>query len=130
MKKQTTDWNQLAIDHEITYLKGDLATSSPESYTVEEMKAISDEMFSSTAEVEAALKADFALDAALCPRKDARPVEACGPEQLRVVAYPARRQHARRPRPNLNLRVSVFEAAQLLRIPNRLDPCMPKGGVF
>ena len=55
-----TDWNQLAIDHENAYLKGDLATSSPENYTVEEMRAISDAMFVSTAEVEAALKSDFA----------------------------------------------------------------------
>ena len=59
MKKQMTDWNQLAIDHEIAYLKGDLATTSPESYTVEEMRAISEGMDASTAEVEAALKADF-----------------------------------------------------------------------
>ena len=69
MKKQTTDWNQLAIDHEIAYLKGDLATSSPESYTVEEMRAISEGMDASTAEVEAALKADFAAMPALAKGK-------------------------------------------------------------
>lgn len=53
-------WNALMVEHELAYLRGDLATSSPESYTVEEMKAISDGMFASTVEVETALKADFA----------------------------------------------------------------------
>ena len=54
-----TNWNQLKENHEIAFLRGDLATSSPQSYTLEEMKAISDEMAASTAEVEAALRADF-----------------------------------------------------------------------
>lgn len=53
------DWDKLAEDHAIAYLRGDLATSSPESYTIEEMKAISDGMFESTAEVEAAMRKDF-----------------------------------------------------------------------
>jgi len=53
------DWDKLAEDHAIAYLRGDLATSSPESYTIEEMKAISDGMFASTAEVEATMRADF-----------------------------------------------------------------------
>lgn len=54
-----TDWSKLREEHEIAYLRGDLATSSPESYTIEEMKAISDGMFESTAAVDAALRADF-----------------------------------------------------------------------
>lgn len=53
------DWGKLAEDHAIAYLRGDLATSSPESYTIKEMKAVSDDMFASTAEVEAAMRADF-----------------------------------------------------------------------
>ena len=54
------DWERLQADHAIAYLRGDLATSSPESYTIEEMKEISDGMFESTAKVEAAIRADFA----------------------------------------------------------------------
>ena len=53
------DWEKIQVDHAIAYLRGDLATSSPESYTLEEMKAISDGMFASTAEVEAAMREDF-----------------------------------------------------------------------
>ena len=53
------DWNDLMVKHELAYLRGDLATSSPESYTIEEMKTISDGMFASTAEVESAMRKDF-----------------------------------------------------------------------
>lgn len=53
------DWNELMVNHELAYLRGDLATCSPESYTIEEMKEISDGMFASTAEVDAAMRADF-----------------------------------------------------------------------
>lgn len=53
------DWDKLAEDHAIAYLRGDLATSAPESYTIEEMKAISDGMFASTAKVDAAMRKDF-----------------------------------------------------------------------
>ena len=55
----STNWNALIEEHEIAYLRGDLATGSPESYTIEEMKMISDGMFESTAKVDAAMKADF-----------------------------------------------------------------------
>ena len=55
----STNWNALREEHEIAYLRGDLATSSPGSYTIEEMKEISDGMFASTTEVEAALRNDF-----------------------------------------------------------------------
>lgn len=53
------DWDKLAEDHAIAYLRGDLATSAPENYTIAEMKAISDGMFESTAEVETAMRKDF-----------------------------------------------------------------------
>lgn len=53
------DWDKLAEDHAIAYLRGDLPTSSPESYTIEEMKAISNGMFTSTAEVDAAMRQGF-----------------------------------------------------------------------
>lgn len=53
------DWNDLMVEHELAYLRGDLATSSPESYTIREMKEISDGMFASTAEAEAAMRKDF-----------------------------------------------------------------------
>lgn len=55
----TINWDKLAEKHAVAYLRGDLATSSPESYTIEEMKAISDGMFASTTEVEAALRTNF-----------------------------------------------------------------------
>ena len=54
-----TDWQKLYEEHEIAYLKGDLATSSPESYTLDEMREISAGMDTSTAEVEAAMRTDF-----------------------------------------------------------------------
>ena len=53
------DWNKLIEEHELAYFRGDLATSSPQSYTVDEMKAISEAMDASTAEAEAAMRADF-----------------------------------------------------------------------
>lgn len=56
----STDWQKLYEDHEIAYLRGDLTTSSPQSYTIDEMREISEAMDASTAEVEAAMRADFA----------------------------------------------------------------------
>lgn len=55
----TADWNKLIEEHELAYFRGDLATSSPQSYTIDEMKSISEAMDASTAEVEAAMRADF-----------------------------------------------------------------------
>ena len=49
----------LRADHELAYLRGDLAASSPESYSIEEMQTIYEDMQASTAEIEAAIKADF-----------------------------------------------------------------------
>jgi len=57
--QSTIDWNQLRESHELAYLRGDLATSSPQSYSIDGMKAISDKMAASTAEVDAAIRKDF-----------------------------------------------------------------------
>ena len=55
----STNWNALREEHEIAYLRGDLATSSPQSYSLEEMKRISEEMDASTKAIDAAMHADF-----------------------------------------------------------------------
>ena len=52
-------WAKLMEEHEIAYLRGDLATSSPQSYTIDEMREISEGMEASTAGIDAALRADF-----------------------------------------------------------------------
>lgn len=74
MKTTRTDaeWAALKEEHEIAYLRGDIATSSPESYSIEEMREISDAMDESTAKVDAAIREDFA---ALPPRAQARMLE-------------------------------------------------------
>ena len=63
----TTNWNQLRENRESALLRGSLATGSPQSYSLEEMKAISEGMDASTAEIDAALRADLEVDAALRP---------------------------------------------------------------
>lgn len=50
---------QLMEEHEMAYFRGDLATSSPESYSIDEMREISEAMDASTAKVDAAMRADF-----------------------------------------------------------------------
>ena len=52
-------WEELSIEHEIAYLKADICLGSPESYRLEEKRAICEGMTESTAEVEAAMKKDF-----------------------------------------------------------------------
>ena len=54
-----TAWKDIQEKHEMAYFKGQLATEFPESYSIEEMREISDGMFASTAEVDAMLRADF-----------------------------------------------------------------------
>ena len=56
MKKTKTDaeWAALIEEHEMAYFRGELATSSPESYSLDEMHAISEAMDESTAKAEAA----------------------------------------------------------------------------
>ena len=56
---QEINWDKLSEDHAIAYLRGDLATSSPQSYSLAEMQTICADMEASTAEVDAALRADF-----------------------------------------------------------------------
>lgn len=67
-----TQWNHLIQEHEMAYFRGDLATSSPESYSVDEMREISAAMDESTAEVDAAIRAEFN---ALPPYAQARMLE-------------------------------------------------------
>ena len=55
----TTNWNQLMEDHEVTYLRVDVCLGSPESYTLDEKRQICEDMAASTAEVDAAMRADF-----------------------------------------------------------------------
>lgn len=55
----TTNWDELAIEHEIAYFRGSLAVDCPESYSIEEMREINEGMDVSTAKVEAAMKSDF-----------------------------------------------------------------------
>ncbi len=53
------EWAALKEEHEIAYLRGDLATSSPESYTLDEMREISAGMDESTAKIDAAIREEF-----------------------------------------------------------------------
>lgn len=52
-------WAALREGHEMAYFRGELATSSPQSYSIEEMREISEDMDVSTAKVEAAMRDDF-----------------------------------------------------------------------
>ena len=54
-----TDWAQLAEEHEVAYLRADICIGSPESYTLDEKRKICEDMEASTAEVDAAMRADF-----------------------------------------------------------------------
>ncbi len=56
----------------MAYFRGELATSSPESYSIEEMREISEAMDESTARAEAAMRDDFA---ALPPQAQALMLE-------------------------------------------------------
>ena len=54
-----TNWAQLAEEHEVAYLRADICIGSPESYTLDEKRKICEDMEASTAEVDAAMRADF-----------------------------------------------------------------------
>ena len=54
-----TNWNKLHEDHEIAYLRADICLGSPESYSLDEKRRICEDMAASTAEVDAAMRADF-----------------------------------------------------------------------
>ena len=74
MKTMRTEaeWNAIMEEHELAYLRGDIATSSPESYSIEEMREISAGMDESTAKVDATIREDFN---ALPPEAQARMLE-------------------------------------------------------
>ncbi len=55
----TSNWNRLLQEHQMAYFRGDLATSSLQSYDFEEKKSISEAMDASTAAIDAAMRADF-----------------------------------------------------------------------
>ena len=71
MKTTRTDaeWAALIEEHEMAYFRGELATSSPGSYSIDEMRAISEAMDESTAKAEATMREDFN---ALPPQAQAR----------------------------------------------------------
>lgn len=50
---------RLMEEHEMAYFRGDLATSMPGSYSIDEMREISADMDASTAKIDAAMRADF-----------------------------------------------------------------------
>lgn len=52
-------WEALKVEHELAYFRAGLALSSPQSYSIEEKAEICDQMAASTAEVDAAMRADF-----------------------------------------------------------------------
>ena len=52
-------WDALREEHEIAYLRADICLDSPQSYSLEEKKQICADMQASTAEIDAAMKADF-----------------------------------------------------------------------
>ncbi len=52
-------WNDLMVEHEIAYLRADICLGSPESYSLDEKRQICEDMEASTAEIDAAMRADF-----------------------------------------------------------------------
>ena len=54
-----TEWNRIKEDHELAYFRADVCLGSPQSYSLEEKKQICADMEASTAEVDAAMRADF-----------------------------------------------------------------------
>ena len=74
MKTARTDaeWTAMIEKHKMAYFRGELAVSSPESYSIEEMRTISEAMDESTSKAEAAMRDDFN---ALPPQAQARMLE-------------------------------------------------------
>lgn len=52
-------WNELKEEHEIIYFRADICLGSPESYSLDEKRQICAGMEASTAEIDAAMRADF-----------------------------------------------------------------------
>ena len=55
----STNWNTLREEHEIAYLRADICLGSPQSYSLGEKRQICADMEASTAEIDAAMRADF-----------------------------------------------------------------------
>ena len=51
--------NQLIENHEIAFLRADICLGSPESYSLDEKRQICEDMDATTAEIDAAMRADF-----------------------------------------------------------------------
>lgn len=79
-----TDWRKLYEEHEVAYLRGDLATSSPGSYTLDEMREISADMDAGTAEVEAAMRADLN---SMSPAMQARMMDLLGKADIENIDW-------------------------------------------
>jgi len=54
-----TNANQLIENHEIALLRADICLGSPESYSLDEKRQICEDMDATTAEIDAAMRADF-----------------------------------------------------------------------
>ena len=52
-------WETLAQEHELAYFRADVCLGSPQSFSLEEKKAICEEMDASTKAIDAAMRADF-----------------------------------------------------------------------
>ena len=52
-------WNALGEDYELAYFRADACLGSPQSFSLEEKKQICADMEAGTAEVDAAMRADF-----------------------------------------------------------------------
>ncbi len=57
--KTNSEWNDLIQEHELAYFRGDLALSSPQSYSLAEKAAICDEMEATTIACDKAMHDDF-----------------------------------------------------------------------
>lgn len=53
------NWNQLMEDHELAYFRADVCLGSPQSFSLEEKKAICEEIEASAKEIDAAFRTDF-----------------------------------------------------------------------
>ena len=62
------NWNKLYEDSQIAYLRADLASSSPESYTLDEKREIADAVEEIAMKAESAMRAEFAT---LSPQQQA-----------------------------------------------------------
>ena len=52
-------WNRMREEHELAYFRADVCLGSPQSYSLEEKRRICVDMDASTAEIDAAMRADF-----------------------------------------------------------------------